>query len=71
MGTDGSYTCGEYSIIYKLIKSLCCAPETNVTLPVNYTQKNFFNKDVRTPQKSELLKNPFSSLFSEKLVGVI
>ena len=38
MGTDGSYTCGEHSIMYKLVKSLSCTPETNVTLCVNYTQ---------------------------------
>ena len=33
----GNYTC-ENSITYKLVESLCCTPETNVTLCVNYTQ---------------------------------
>ena len=41
MVTDGSYTGGEHSVIYKLVESICCTPETNVTLCVNYTQ--FFN----------------------------
>jgi len=35
--TDGSYTCGEHNITYRLIESLCCIPETNVTLCVDYT----------------------------------
>lgn len=38
MLTDGSYTCGEHSIIYRVVESLCCTPETNETLCVNYTQ---------------------------------
>ena len=32
MMTNGSSTCGEQSILYKLVKSLCCAPETNNTV---------------------------------------
>ena len=36
--TDGSHTCGEHSIMYKLVQSLSCTPETNVTLCVNYTR---------------------------------
>ena len=39
MGTDGSYTCGKHSIMYKIVESLCCTPETNITLHVNYTKK--------------------------------
>ena len=35
---DDTYTCGEHSITYKLVELLCCAPETNVTLYVNYIQ---------------------------------
>ena len=34
-GTDGSYACGEQSIMYELVKSSCCIPETNITLCVN------------------------------------
>lgn len=37
MVTDGSYAYGEHSIMYT-VQSLCCTPETNVTLGVNYTQ---------------------------------
>jgi len=29
MVTDGSYTCGEHRIKYRLVKSLSCTPETN------------------------------------------
>ena len=36
MGTDGNYT-WENSIRYRLIQSLYCITETNVTLYVNYT----------------------------------
>jgi len=31
-----SYTCGEHSIIYRVVGSLCCTPETNVTLCQRY-----------------------------------
>ena len=34
MVTEGSYTCGEHSIMYKLVLSLRCTPEANVTLYV-------------------------------------
>ena len=37
----------EHSIMYKLIKSLCCTPKTNVTLYVNYTQKEFFKVNIQ------------------------
>lgn len=37
MVTDGSYVCGEHSIIYRLRESLCCLPETYVILCVSYT----------------------------------
>ena len=35
--TDWSHTCGEHSIMYKVVEELCCMPETSVTLCVNYT----------------------------------
>lgn len=35
--TDGSYT-HEHSTTYRLVQSLCCTPETNVTLQVNNIQ---------------------------------
>ena len=35
---DGDYTyCGEHCARDRLVKSLCCTPETNITLYVNYT----------------------------------
>ena len=34
-----SYTSGEHSTMYKLVESLCCTSETNVSLCVNYTKK--------------------------------
>ena len=37
MVTDGNYTCGEYSITYRTMESLCCIPETNVTFCVNHS----------------------------------
>ena len=37
--TDGSYTCGEHSVMYRDVESLCCTPEINETC-VNYTKKN-------------------------------
>lgn len=36
--TDGWYTCGERSMRYKLVESLGCTPDINVTFCVNYTQ---------------------------------
>lgn len=36
--TDGNYTYGDYSIMYKLVTSLSYTPETNVTLCANCTQ---------------------------------
>lgn len=36
---DGTCTCGSQSITYRLVKSLCCTPETNATLWVNYALK--------------------------------
>ena len=35
---DGQYTYhAEHRIIYKSGKSICCIPETNITLYINYT----------------------------------
>ena len=37
MVTDGSYICGEHNITPRDdVESLCCTPETNVTLCVNH-----------------------------------
>lgn len=43
MVTNGSSTGGEHSITYRDVESLCCTPETNITLCVTYTQKKNFN----------------------------
>lgn len=38
MLTDGNYTdCGEHFVMYIVVKSLCCGPETNIILYINYT----------------------------------
>ena len=38
MGQVVSSTCGEHSIMYKLLKSPSCTPEINTILHANYTQ---------------------------------
>lgn len=38
MVTDGSYTFGKHSLMYKEAELLYCIPETNIILCVNYTQ---------------------------------
>jgi len=38
MGTDGNHTCGEHSIMYRVVESICCTPETKVRLCVNYPE---------------------------------
>lgn len=36
--TDDDLTyCGEHCVIYRIVESLCCAPEINITLYVNYS----------------------------------
>ena len=46
--TGGSYTFGERSLTHRPIQSLCCTPETNVTLWVNYTSlKKYRNKSTQ------------------------
>lgn len=39
MVTDGSYTCGERGINYRLVESLCCTPASNIALCVNHPIK--------------------------------
>lgn len=38
-----SYTRGEHSIVFKLVRSLCCMPEMNI-MCVNYTQVKTIKK---------------------------
>lgn len=47
MVTDGSYISGEANITCKLEESLPGAPETNVTLCINYTQINKINRYIK------------------------
>ena len=38
MVTDGNQTyCGDHFAMYTNVESLCCTPETNIKLYVNYT----------------------------------
>jgi len=38
MVTDGDYTySSEHWVVYRIVKSVCCTPETNIILYVNYT----------------------------------
>ena len=39
MVTDGSYSCGEHSTMFREVGAPSCTPETKVVLCVNYTQK--------------------------------
>ena len=48
MVTEGSFTCGEHNIKYRLAESVSCTPETNVTLCVNYTSIEKKNSLVKT-----------------------
>lgn len=44
MVTDDGYACGEHSIAYSVVESLCCTPKTNVPLCVNCTQTKKLKK---------------------------
>lgn len=37
MAADDSYICGGHSVTYRVAKSLCHTPATNVTLSICYT----------------------------------
>lgn len=54
--TGNSYTCGEHSITYRVVETLLCAPETNITFSVNYTSLNL--KTVRKRIWREIQKYP-------------
>lgn len=46
MVTDDSYTCGKNSMTYRVVKSQCCTPETNVTR-VNYASTKTREREER------------------------
>lgn len=63
---DGSYTCGERSITYKLVKLLCPAPETNIKkkkIPINL-RKAVLLKDLRKQKKKKNLKTFLCVIYS-------
>ena len=48
MVTDSNQTYGYHFVMYRNIKSPCCAPVTNVVLQVNYTSENkLIEKEIR------------------------
>lgn len=54
----GSYPSGEgeHRITYRVVESLCCTPETNAALCVNYTsinQQQWLKKKKKRKQKTE------------------
>lgn len=67
MVTDGSFTCGEHSIMYREVESLHFTPETKVTWCIRYSSKRKLKKkipiEVRTlgsfPPFLDPHKNPF------------
>ena len=52
--TKGGYTYGEHSIMCRKVESLCCTPETNITLCVNYTDKKLKKKIKHIPNNKNL-----------------
>ena len=46
MVTEGSYPCGEPSIMYRVVKSLCCTLAIDVILCVNYSSIKKKKKEV-------------------------
>jgi len=67
MVTDGSYTYyDEHREMYRIVRSLCCAPKINITLYMNYTSiKNIFvykagtGLEINIHLKSNLKKDNF------------
>lgn len=51
--TDGTYTGGERSVMYRVIESLCGTAETNVTLCVNSTSIQLKNDYKIKKKKTE------------------
>ena len=51
MVTDGSYTYGELSIMYRVVKSLCCTREINITLCDNYKKKKGKGREKRKEKR--------------------
>lgn len=46
--------CGEYCVMYRIVKSLCCTPETNITLYFNYTSiKKMFREEREMPTNGD------------------
>lgn len=44
---DSNYTCGNLSMMYRLVEPLCCTLDTNVTVCINCTKvKNYYYKEM-------------------------
>ena len=56
MVTDGYQTCcDDHFIMYLIVRSLCCTPETNIILYINYTSiKRMFNNANKTLYEKEI-----------------
>ena len=67
MVTDDSYTCGDHSITYGVVESLCLTPETNVTLCVNYIQSK--NKVLQVSIKNSPLAWEVSNVSAKIHLG--
>lgn len=63
---DGSYTCGERSITYKLVKLLCPAPETNIKKKKNSykLKKSCLAKRFEKAKKKKNLKTFLCVIYS-------
>lgn len=59
MVTDGSYVCGQHSVLYKPIKAACCTPATHVTRCVNNTHITKL-KLIRKPQETPSFRYYFA-----------
>ena len=44
MVTEGNYTYSEHFVMYIIMKSLCCTPETTIILYINYTSNKIKQK---------------------------
>lgn len=59
MVIDVNYTYSDYFVMYTNIKPLCCTPESNIILFVNYTsiKKKLSRKEKLLQEKCNILTN--------------
>ena len=76
MVTDGNYTyCDKHFMMYIIVKSLCCTPETNIIFFISHTsikkKKEICIKSLPTPWRSWVSLNMLRQLsFSICTMGV-